>query len=126
VSQTPTGEIVWFDLTVPDAASVRDFYASVVGWEAQPVAMGDYDDYGMDANGETVAGICHARGVNAGQPAQWMPYISVADLDASLARCQAGGGSRVSEVRDMGDGTRFCVIRDPAGAMVALMELANA
>jgi predicted enzyme related to lactoylglutathione lyase len=126
VAQTPTGKVVWFDLTVPDAANVRDFYASVVGWEPQPVAMGDYDDYAMDANGETVAGICHARGVNAGQPAQWLPYIAVADLDASLERCQAGGGSRVTDVRDMGDGARFCVIRDPAGALVALMELAIA
>ena len=126
MSQTPTGKLVWFDLTVPDAATVRDFYASVVGWEAQPVAMGDYDDYAMDANGETVAGICHARGVNGGQPAQWLAYIAVADLDASLKRCQDGGGSQVTDVRDMGDGTRFCVIRDPAGALVALMELANA
>lgn len=126
MSQPTTGKIVWFDLTVPDAANVRDFYASVVGWEVQPVAMGDYDDYGMAAHGEAVAGVCHARGVNAGQPTGWMAYIAVEDLDASLARCQAGGGSQVTEVRDMGDGTRFCVIRDPAGAMVALMELANA
>lgn len=56
----------------------------------------------------------------------WIAYIAVDDLDASLERCDEGGGSQVTEVRDMGDGTRFCVIRDPAGAMVALMELANA
>jgi predicted enzyme related to lactoylglutathione lyase len=126
MSQTPAGKIVWFDLTVPEAERVRDFYASVVGWESQPVSMSDYDDYGMAANGEGVAGICHARGVNADQPAQWMAYISVDDLDASLERCTAGGGAQVTEVRDMGDGTRFCVIRDPAGAMVALMQMANA
>jgi predicted enzyme related to lactoylglutathione lyase len=125
VSHSSTGKIVWFDLTVPDAERVRDFYASVVGWQAQPVSMGDYDDFAMDANGETVAGICHARGINAGQPPQWLPYIAVDDLDASLERCRAAGGTAVTDVRDMGDGTRFCVIRDPAGAVVGLMQMAG-
>jgi predicted enzyme related to lactoylglutathione lyase len=34
------GTITWQDLTVPDAEALRDFYASVVGWKAQPVRMG--------------------------------------------------------------------------------------
>jgi predicted enzyme related to lactoylglutathione lyase len=129
VSEATTGKIVWFDLTVSDAEQARDFYASVVGWQAQPVGMGDYDDFGMDANGETVAGICHARGVNAELaelPPRWMAYIAVDDLDASLERCRAAGGATVTNVRDMGDGTRFCVIRDPAGAVVGLIQLASA
>ena len=28
------GSIKWFDLTVPDATAVRDFYRDVVGWTA--------------------------------------------------------------------------------------------
>ena len=129
MAEATPGKIVWFDLTVPDAENVRDFYTAVVGWQAQPVGMGDYDDYAMDANGETVAGICHARGINAAMadtPPRWMPYISVDDLDASLERCRSAGGTTVTDVRDMGDGTRFCVISDPAGALVALMQLAGA
>jgi predicted enzyme related to lactoylglutathione lyase len=125
VSQSNSGKLVWFDLTVPDAARVRDFYTAVVGWQAQPVDMGDDEDYAMDAADETIAGICHARGDNAKQPAQWLAYIAVADLDASLERCRAGGGAQVTDVRDMGDGTRCCVIRDPAGAVLGLMQLAS-
>ena len=42
------GLIGWFDLTVPNAGKVKDFYAKVVGWKPEPVSMGDYDDYNMN------------------------------------------------------------------------------
>ena len=34
------GSISWFDLTVPDARPVRDFYAAVVGWKSTGFNMG--------------------------------------------------------------------------------------
>jgi len=45
------------------------------------------------ADGRVVAGICHARGENAGLPPVWLVYITVADLDESLRRCVEGGGA---------------------------------
>ena len=45
--QPAPGTIAWWDLTVPDAALVRDFYSAVAGWEAEPVDMGDYSDFAM-------------------------------------------------------------------------------
>ena len=45
----PYGQIAWHDLTVPDAASMRDFYAAVVGWNSGTVSMGDYNDSTMIA-----------------------------------------------------------------------------
>lgn len=117
------GEILWVDLTVPDAERVRAFYAEVVGWRSEPVAMGDYSDFNMVAagSGEVVAGVCHARGPNAGLPAQWLIYIGVADLDASIERCVALGGEVVAGPSGSGD-SRMCVIRDPAGAVAALHQ----
>ena len=127
MSETPLpapGTIAWADLTVPDAESVRDFYASVTGWVPQPLAMkGGYDDYVMSAPGSTqaVAGICHARGPNADLPAQWILYIIVPDLDASLDACRAGGGEVIAGPKAMG-AARYAVIRDPAGAVAALFQ----
>lgn len=117
----PLGTIAWRDLTVPDAARIRDFYSAVVGWHHEPQSMGDYDDYCMQRpdNGETVAGICHARGSNAKLPPQWLIYITVEDADASAEKAEANGGSIIDGPRDMGGG-RFCVIKDPAGAVCAL------
>jgi hypothetical protein len=65
------GGIGWHDLTVEDAPRIRDFYQVVVGWRAEPLDMGGYDDYVMVQAGtaDPVAGICHARGPNATIPA---------------------------------------------------------
>ena len=55
------GSITWFDLTVPDAEKVKDFYSKVVRWKAAPVSMGDYNDYNMNSpdSGKTNAGAIH-------------------------------------------------------------------
>jgi predicted enzyme related to lactoylglutathione lyase len=121
------GRISWVDLTVSDAAGVRDFYRQVVGWSSVEVGMGDYNDYNMlsPTNGEVVAGVCHARGVNAGLPPVWLVYVAVADLETSMARCRELGGSMVAGPNGMGSYGRYCVIRDPAGAHLALFEPAR-
>jgi hypothetical protein len=120
--QHPLGSIGWADLTVPDGSALKDFYEAVVGWTATPLDMGGYADYLMQhpAGDAPVAGICHARGANAAVPAQWIVYITVADLDASLAACTARGGAVLTGPRSAGPGARFCIIRDPAGAVCAL------
>ncbi len=64
---------------------------------------------------------CHARGVNADLPPQWLVYIVVDDVDRSAATCQELGGAIVAGPRPPAGG-RTCVIRDPAGAVCALYE----
>src|SRR5918998_4645164 len=117
----PVGSIGWTDLTVPNADLVRDFYADVVGWAPTALSMGAYSDYLMQAPGAPApqAGVCHARGPNAGLPAVWLVYITVADLAASLDACRARGGEVVSGPRGAGGGAQFAIIRDPAGAVAA-------
>jgi uncharacterized protein len=125
-SASTVGAIAWVDLTVPEAESLRDFYAAVTGWRPTPVPMGGYDDFNMalPGSGQIVAGICHARGSNAELPAAWLIYVVVADLDASLAECTARGGAVLSGPRGQAPEARYAVIRDPAGAMIALYQLA--
>lgn len=117
------GAVVWRDLTVDDADGIRDFYASVVGWTFSTVQMGGYCDYNMHAQGDTdgTVGICHARGSNVAIPPQWLIYIIVANVDESAKKCVALGGEIIDGPRLMGK-SPFCVIRDPAGAICALIE----
>jgi uncharacterized protein len=117
------GSISWTDLTVKNAGKVRDFYQEVVGWTATGVDMNGYEDFSMNCpgDGKTVAGICHARGSNAKLPAQWLVYITVANLDASLAKCKKLGGKLLVAPREAGGG-RIAVIKDPTGAVAALFQ----
>lgn len=117
------GTIGWTDLTVPNAEEVRDFYGQVAGWTPQPLDMGGYSDFVMAApGGKAVAGVCHARGSNAGLPAQWLVYIVVENVDQSAARCVELGGKLIAGPKDMGGNGRYCVIQDPAGAVAALWQ----
>ena len=70
--------------------------------------------------GEPVAGVCHARGANANLPPQWIVYVTVADVEASARRAAELGGAVLDGPRQM-DGRDFCVIRDPAGAVLGLI-----
>jgi predicted enzyme related to lactoylglutathione lyase len=116
------GAILWRDLTVADAPGVAEFYHAVVGWEMSPHDMGDYHDFDVtQPGGDVVAGICHARGENAHIPPQWLLYVKVADVAASAEAARAAGGAIVDGPRPMGAST-FCVIRDPAGAVLALID----
>ncbi|MEZ6195786.1 MAG: VOC family protein [Planctomycetota bacterium] len=122
--ETPEfGTIGWHDLTVDDASGLRDFYARVVGWEFSGLDMGGYEDYVMTApaTGDGVAGVCHARGSNAGVPPQWISYVVVQDLEGAVARAVEMGGACVNGPRGAGGG-RMAIIRDPAGAVLGLYQ----
>jgi predicted enzyme related to lactoylglutathione lyase len=123
-SAPPIGAIAWTDLTVEAAEEVKEFYESVVGWRSEAVDMKGYSDFNMfspQADAPT-AGICHARGGNAGLPAQWLLYLIVADLDASLEECSSRGGKVLRGAKSIAGYGRYAVIADPAGAAVALFE----
>tara|TARA_R110002126_G_scaffold291648_1_gene454834 strand:- start:13260 stop:14099 length:840 start_codon:yes stop_codon:yes gene_type:complete len=121
------GHIAWLDLTVPDASATRDFYRQVVGWSAQDVEMQDAGEHYADFNmcgedGHPAAGICHARGVNAGLPPIWMIHLPVGDLAESVRRVEAEGGKILQAIRGSdGEPTR-AVIQDPVGAHLALVQ----
>lgn len=119
------GSIGWIDLTVDNAGEIRDFYRSITGWTAENVEMDGYQDYCMSPPGGDgpVAGICHAKGGNAGFPPGWLIYITVEDLDQSLARCLELDGEVVVPPKAMGK-DRYCVIRDPSGSCSALYQKA--
>jgi predicted enzyme related to lactoylglutathione lyase len=121
------GSIVWIDLTVDKADEMRDFYKQVVGWDHEAVEMSGYSDFNMLMQGtdKPMAGICNARETNANLPAKWLIYIVVADLEESVKQCIRLGGEVLVKPGKLG-GSRFSVIRDPAGAVAALYQPAPA
>lgn len=118
------GEIVWRDLTVKNAEEIKDFYSEVVGWKSENHDMGDYHDFNIKSpedDDEVVTGICHAKGSNSDIPAQWLMYVNVENVEASAQKCVNLGGKILDGPRMMG-ASRFCVIKDPAGAVLALIS----
>jgi predicted enzyme related to lactoylglutathione lyase len=118
MSEANRGRVGWVDLTVDRAEAVRDFYSAVMGWEAEGLEMGGYDDYVMTPEGsdEPTAGVCHRKGQNADLPPQWIVYFTVDDVEAAVQTALRNGGSMVRQQTDL----NFALMKDPAGAIFAL------
>ncbi len=116
------GAIAWLDQTSNAAEKTSMFYEKVAGWKSSPVSMGEYNDYNMLQPGtkQPVAGICHNRGENADLPSGWIAYIIVDDLERSMDACRINGGKIIAGPKVMGNGSKYCIIEDPAGAITAL------
>jgi len=115
--------IGWIDLTVDGAGSLKDFYATVTGLEAEAVSMGDYDDYVLRVpGGDPAAGICNRRGGNADIPSGWMIYFNVPDVDAAVLAATEAGGELLKGPTGGESYGRMAFIKDPAGNHFALFQ----
>ena len=118
------GSIGWVDLTVQDADKTVQFYKDVVGWDIEKMDMGGYNDYILKIKGTNipVAGICNAKGVNKDIPPVWLNYFTVKDINKSIEKCKASGGSIVLPTKLMGNYGKVCIIKDNNGVISALFE----
>lgn len=117
------GTILWHDLTAPNAEFVAKFYESVVGWKPNVREESESKDYEMlrPSDDECVAGVCHAEGGNADLPPVWIVYIAVENVEASIEQAKEMGGTVVMGPKSYGSSS-FAVLRDPAGAVFAVMD----
>lgn len=121
---TKFGKILWQDLTVEDAEAVKNFYQEVVGWDSSHVDQGGYNDFNIHPQAgseEVIAGICHKRGELQNFPSQWLMYITIENLNASIDKSTALGGKIVEGPKKMGKSS-YAIVQDPAGAYFVLFE----
>ena len=62
--------------------------------------------------------------MNSDLPPVWLIYIVVETLEASLAACAEPGGEVLVGPKAMGPGSAYAIIKDPAGAISALYQVA--
>lgn len=117
------GEFVWNELATTNVQGAKDFYGKVFGWEFVDKKMDDMT-YTMIKKGDNEFG-----GIWAIPPAQqsqipphWLAYILVDNVEQSLEKSRQNGATVVKPVQKAGDMGLFAVIKDPAGAHVALWQ----
>ena len=127
--RTPPGQVSWNELLSPDPTAAAQFYQALFGWRAAPyrpsVPLENLPPYTLFHSGPDdtdAAGMLPAP--DPAQPAQWLPYFVVPDLDTALQTAGALGATPVGPVRNLGRVGRIAVIRDPQGALLGLHELA--
>jgi predicted enzyme related to lactoylglutathione lyase len=109
-----TGKFVWYELVSKDEQKAQRFYGDVLGWSVKPTPMGS-DTYDMIyAGDQMVGGYTEPKGDR--EPAHWISYVSVDDVDASAKAAQANGGKVIEAPRDVPEVGRMARIADPLGA----------
>lgn len=121
------GRFVWHEVMTTDPDAAIEFYQKVIGWSLMPW---DADpNYRMFAwKNAPMAGVMllpeEAR--QAAAPPHWLTYISVRDVDATLAQASGLGARTYLEPMDVPTVGRLAVLADPQGATFAIFRAENA
>src|SRR5262245_8983606 len=115
------GKVVWNDLITDDIGATRRFYGELFGWTFENGTGPGGGEYLVARSGNIyVAGLVSiAPRADGTELSRWLPYVSVADVDASAARARAAGGNVAAEARNVNLG-RVAGIVDPDGAVIGL------
>jgi predicted enzyme related to lactoylglutathione lyase len=117
------GTVGWNELMTRDSAAAESFYTALFGWSPRKQDM-EGTPYTVFSVDETpAAGMLEMQGPQwEGVPAHWMPYVSVADCQATVdAIGRAGGAVEVPPTEVPGIGT-FSVVKDSTGAVFSVMK----
>lgn len=129
-AQSSKSRFVWHELLAADPAVAKAFYPAVIGWgtQAHKTPPGA-PPYTLWMNGQNSIGGMMAlppEAKAAGAPSHWLGYVSVADVDASLAQAKKLGAKVHAGPMDLPEVGRLVVIADPQGASIALWTPAGA
>jgi predicted enzyme related to lactoylglutathione lyase len=115
------GKFVWYDLITDDVEAARRFYGGLFGWSFEVTEGPRGTDYVLARDGGVWVGgmVTVADPADGTEYSRWLPYVSVADVDASADRASSAGGRVVVAPLDVRLG-RVAVIVDPQGAAIGL------
>lgn len=129
ITKVPTnkfhpGSFVWHDLLTDDMPAAKSFYSQLFGWKfaTENDPEGSYTTIIKD--GELVGGIIKLKkrhGEVNYQP-QWMPYLSVKDVDESFKLIKQRYCNVYRKPFNVTNRGRISVFSDPQGALLAIIK----
>jgi predicted enzyme related to lactoylglutathione lyase len=119
--QIHNGKLVWVDLVTTDTSKAVAFYSTVFGWQPQYFAGENYIE--LSHNDRVLSSVvAYEDGEAQDGDARWLVSISVEDVDATVTRAVANGGSVLESATDLPDRGRYAVLSDPQGAVLMLLR----
>jgi predicted enzyme related to lactoylglutathione lyase len=119
------GTFSWVELSTTNQDGAKAFYSGLFGWEADDRPVGEGAVYSMMVlGGRHVAAIAAQpqQQREAGVPALWNSYVTVASADETAQRAGELGANVHALPFDVMQAGRMAVIADPQGAYVMLWE----
>ncbi len=109
----------WVDLGTTDVQAAGAFYGQLFGWDIEygPAEMGHYSM--ATVNGKPVAALADQQVPGM---VVWTTYLAVDDVDATVERARAAGGTVLAEAMDVMTFGRMAVLGDVGGAQISLWQ----
>lgn len=114
------GQVIWNELITTDLALATTFYQRIAGWELAPVAPDPLAYTVAKVDGEPVAGLFQPAVAPANSA--WIVSFQTSDIDATIARLQALGGTVIHPASNVPGVGRTAWVADPTGAVFGLMQ----
>jgi predicted enzyme related to lactoylglutathione lyase/uncharacterized protein YciI len=107
--------VSWFEIHSPDVAAAQRWYAALFGWSVAPAEGMEYAfiDTGREVGGGITA---------TDDAARVIVYVSVPDIQGTLDRAVAAGGSVVVPVTEIPEMVTFALLADPHGAVIGIVQ----
>jgi predicted enzyme related to lactoylglutathione lyase len=116
------GKLVWADLFTSEPAAASKFYCDLLGWTATTIDQKGKAYTIFTNNGTPVAGLAPHSMAKENHPSRWIGYVSVADINASVAAVGQGGGVIHGPVKSFPDRGQQAVIGDSEGNPIGLLQ----
>jgi len=119
------GHFCWVELLCDDLDAEVAFYEKVAGWQTLGMDVGGepYQLFVPPGGGQQDAvGGAGAKPPWAEGPSAWLPYVSVADVDAATKLARELDAKVVHGPEDIGEFGRCSVLRDPSGCLFAVYQ----
>jgi len=124
VFKTP-GAFSWSELMTTDPEKAAAFYGELFGWQLDAMPMGGDPAsgvYRVAKVGEVAVGGMAACPQGAPMPPAWSCYVTVDDVDATVEKVKALGGTVLLPGTDIPTVGRMATIRDPQGAVLNIIK----
>jgi predicted enzyme related to lactoylglutathione lyase len=115
-----TNTLCWNELQARDLEAAKAFYPSLFPWRMKESP--EYVEWHLAGN--AVGGMLLSQAPPE-VPSAWLAYFAVDDCDGSVRHAEALGGSTIVPGMDIPNVGRMAVLRDPTGAVFAIIRLGS-
>ncbi len=119
-----TSHFIWYELLTSDPTAAATFYSALLGWTVSDAPQDGMDYRIVTKDGVGVGGLMALPpgAAASGMPPCWLGYVSVPDVDKSVASIRAGGGAEHMPAMDVPNVGRLAMVADPQGAQLYVMS----
>ena len=110
--------VIHFEVVGKDGPALQKYYGQLFGWNIDTNNPGGY---GMTSSDDT--GVVVGIGASPDGSAGWVTgYVTVSDIDATLARATELGGTVIMPKFSPGGGATLAMVADPEGHILGLTQ----